>query len=166
MISLEDMLAARDARAEKQRTLLAAHPGLTLAVLTVVWPGQIKRNADSLLTAKAAVEAMEKAFEGDIIYKEEQDLQTGYEAYWVIKNELHEVKRRTVEIEETHPLGRLFDLDVINAEGAPVSRTEVGAPPRCCLLCAHEARYCMRNKTHTYEEILRKIKEMTDSYGH
>lgn len=164
MVTLEEMLSARDARCEKQRELLAAHPGLTLVVLTVVLPGKVKRNEGSLLTARAAMEAMEKAFEGRIAYREERDLETGYEAYWALKGELHEVKHRTVELEETHPLGRLFDLDVIAPDGVPVSRGEIGVKPRRCLLCENEARYCMRNKTHTYEEILRKIKEMTDNY--
>ena len=33
-----------------------------------------------------------------------------------------------VELEEKHPLGRLFDLDVIAPDGIPVSRQEVALP--------------------------------------
>lgn len=66
--------------------------------------------------------------------------------------------------EDTHPLGRLFDIDIINADGVPVSRDAIGEKPRRCLVCDHEARYCMRMRWHTQEEIWAKINQMVDSY--
>lgn len=76
-----------------------------------------------------------------------------------------EAKRVAVEIEDTHPLGRLFDIDVIDAQGIPVSRDRVGGQPRRCLVCDYEARYCMRMRWHTQEEIWARIKQMTDDYA-
>ena len=75
-----------------------------------------------------------------------------------------EAKRLTVELEDTHPLGRLFDADIILPEGRPLSRTELGAPPRRCLLCDREARFCMRNGSHTREELHAKIAQMIADY--
>lgn len=190
MITLNELLASRDARHATQQKLLAEHSGKTLVCLTVVMPGSVKRNQQSLTAAHAAVEAMRKAFavkenkglstlapletlapietpvpiETPAPALLELDLETGYEAYLITPMPLLEAKRIAVNIEDTHPLGRLFDIDIINADGVPVSRDAIGEKPRRCLVCDHEARYCMRMRWHTQEEIWAKINEMVDSY--
>ena len=73
-ITLDDMLAARDARCCKQRQLLKAHPDATLVVLTVVLPGNEKRNDTSLQVARAAVKAVTQALHTDIQHAEQHDL--------------------------------------------------------------------------------------------
>ena len=182
-ITLDELLASRDARHAMQQKLMAEHSGKTLVCLTVVMPGSVKRNQHSLIVARAAVEAMRKAYnisddllpETELLTNElkteageclvERDLNTGYEAYLITPLPLLEAKRVAVDIEDTHPLGRLFDIDVIDAQGIPVSRDRVGGQPRRCLVCDHEARYCMRMRWHTQEEIWARIKQMTDDYA-
>ena len=164
MITLHELLASRDARHAMQLKLLAEHSGKTLVCMTVVMPGSVKRNQQSLTVAHAAVDAMQRMFkpeEGCLI---EQDLKTGYEAYLVTTTPMLEAKRMAVEIEDTHPLGRLFDIDIIDQDGTPVSRDRVGGKPRRCLVCDREARYCMRMRWHTQEEIWERINQMVDSY--
>ena len=187
MITLNELLASRDARHATQQKLLAEHSGKTLVCLTVVMPGSVKRNQQSLTAAHAAVEAMRKALavkenkglfpletpeppeplvpiESPAPTLLELDLETGYEAYLITPMPLLEAKRIAVNIEDTHPLGRLFDIDIINADGVPVSRDAIGEKPRRCLVCDHEARYCMRMRWHKQEEIWAKINEMVDNY--
>ena len=182
-ITLDELLASRDARHAMQQKLMAEHSGKTLVCLTVVMPGSVKRNQQSLTVARAAVKAMRKAYnisddqlpETELLTNElktetgeclvERDLNTGYEAYLITSLPLLEAKRVAVEIEDTHPLGRLFDIDVIDKQGIPVSRDRVGGQPRRCLVCDHEARYCMRMRWHTQEEIWARIKQMTDDYA-
>ena len=182
-ITLDELLASRDARHAMQQKLMAEHSGKTLVCLTVVMPGSVKRNQQSLTVARAAVKAMRKAYnisddllpETELLTNElkietreclvERDLNTGYEAYLITPLPLLEAKRVAVDIEDTHPLGRLFDIDVIDAQGMPVSRDRVGGQPRRCLVCDHGARYCMRMRWHTQEEIWARIKQMTDDYA-
>ena len=182
-ITLHELLASRDSRHAMQLKLLAENSGKTLVCLTVVMPGSVKRNQQSLTVARAAVKAMRKAYnisddllpETELLTNElkietreclvERDLNTGYEAYLITPLPLLEAKRVAVDIEDTHPLGRLFDIDVIDAQGIPVSRDRVGGQPRRCLVCDHEARYCMRMRWHTQEEIWARIKQMTDDYA-
>ena len=57
-ITLEELLGSRDARHAMQERLMQEHPDKTLVCLTVVMPGSIKRNEQSLVVAKAAVEAL------------------------------------------------------------------------------------------------------------
>lgn len=170
-ITLHELLTSRDARHATQQKLLAEHSGKTLVCLTVIMSGSVKRNHQSLCAAHAAVEAIREAFHlNDMSDAEreavltELDLETGYEAYLITPMPLLEAKRIAVNIEDTHPLGRLFDIDIINADGVPVSRDAIGEKPRRCLVCDHEARYCMRMRWHTQEEIWAKINEMVDSY--
>ena len=209
MVTLNELLASRDSRHAMQQKLLAEHSGKTLVCLTVVMPGSVKRNHQSLVVAHAAVEQMIRSYELGITNDElgvrndelrvrsdelgvrsdelgirsdelgvksdelgiryggrliERDLETGYEAYLITPLPLLEAKRIAVQIEDTHPLGRLFDIDIIDKDGVPVSRDRVGSRPRRCLVCDREARYCMRMRWHTQEEIWERIYAMVDSW--
>ena len=174
MVTLNELLASRDSRHAMQQQLLAEHSGKTLVCLTVVMPGSVKRNQQSLIVAHAAVEQMIESYELGVRNDElgvrfggcliERDLETGYEAYLITDLPLLEAKRIAVQIEDTHPLGRLFDIDIIDKDGVPVSRDRVGSSPRRCLVCDREARYCMRMRWHTQEEIWERINAMVDEY--
>ena len=188
MVTLNELLASRDSRHAMQQKLLAEHSGKTLVCLTVVMPGSVKRNQQSLIVAHAAVEQMIGSYELGIRNDElgvrndelgvrndelgvrfgggliERDLETGYEAYLITDLPLLEAKRIAVQIEDSHPLGRLFDIDIIDKDGVPVSRDRVGSSPRRCLVCNREARYCMRMRWHTQEEIWERINAMVDEY--
>ena len=111
MITLEQLLESRDRRAERQRSLLALYPGRTLLCLTVMLPGPVKRSSSSLRIASAAVAAVRSTF--DLQFEELRDLETGYEGYFIVDLDPISAKRLAVSLEEEHPLGRLFDLDVI-----------------------------------------------------
>ena len=77
---------------------------------------------------------------------------TGFEAYFVVDMQPEEAKRICCGIEDSHPLGRLMDMDVI-VDGKPLSRGDIGLPERRCLVCENPARLCMRAHTHSQEEI-------------
>ena len=163
-ITLDQLLLSREHRHEKQMALISAHPALTLVCLTVVMPGSVKRNSHSLIVANAAMTAVLECFSDTLVKVEAYDLQTGYEAYFMIKLPREQAKRLTCKIENEHPLGRLFDLDVLNAEGTPMSRLDVGEQARRCMLCDNDARYCMRNHSHSQEELQNHIQNMIDRY--
>lgn len=164
-ITLDMLLESREKRWQLQRQLIQDNPGLTLVCLTVIMPGNVKRNAQSLVVAHAAVEAIQRAFGQSIQWQREQDLSTGYEGYYLVDMSMIACKRLACEIEDNHPLGRLFDIDVINTHVEPVSRSVIGREGRKCLLCDHDARYCMRNHTHTRDELQQKIQQMIEAYA-
>ena len=158
MITLEQILESRDRRVQRQRSLLSLYNGKTLLCLTVMPPGPVKRSAMSLKIAAAAVEAVRSAFSP--VFEELRDLETGYEGYFIVESDPLEVKKRAVELEETHPLGRLFDLDVIVDGPRPMGREELGLPSRTCIICGRPVRECMRERTHTTEELLEKYQSI------
>lgn len=164
--SLEEILAARDARHSIQMQLLKEYPDKALICLTVVMPGERKCNRMTKTIGDAACKAIKEKFGSSLLLPRQSILpdnprisKTGYEAFFLVSGTIPEVKNASVYIEETHPLGRLFDIDVIGSDGVPVSRSLLKAGPRKCLLCDNEARLCLRMHTHTHRELLEKIGE-------
>ena len=127
--------------------------------LTVQLPGTVKRNANSLLIGGAGLAALLEKFGSVLQHVQVRDLETGYEAYLVVPLPAKVVKHICCEIEDTHPLGRLMDIDVPGLD-----RAALGLPPRKCLLCDNEVRYCMRARTHSTQELLVRIDEMIKKY--
>ena len=107
---------------ERQRELLMDHPGMTLLCLTVQLPGPVKRNGISLKIARAGVEAVHSSFTP--IFEEQRDLETGFEAFFIVDLLPVDTKRLACHLEDTHPLGRLMDLDVIISAGSASASEE------------------------------------------
>jgi holo-ACP synthase CitX len=160
-ISLQALLESRDNRQAKQRALLKAY-GQTLVSLTLVMPGAEKRNACSHFLARQATEAVRDALGADILSYYEYDLETGYEALFVVRTDALETKKKTCRVEDEHPLGRLFDIDVLAKDGTPLSRAAVGRPPRKCLLCEQDARTCMRLRAHPLSTLQAAVQAIID----
>ena len=163
-ITLDALLQSRDNRHALQQQLMQQHPDGTLVCLTVVMPGNVKRNLCSLVTAQAALTALLDRLGEHVQATRARDLVTGYEAFLITDLPALEAKRVTCDIEDSHPLGRLFDIDVMDADGVPISRQTVGGEPRRCLLCDHESRWCMRNHSHSQEELMAHIKMVVEDY--
>ena len=125
-MTLEEILNSREARVARQRELLEANPGLSLISLTVQPPGPVKRNDTSLVIAKAGVEAVRKAFK--VEYEELRDLDTGFEGFFLVNMDPLETKRQACRIEDTHPLGRLMDIDVVVLNGISVLSAASATP--------------------------------------
>ena len=198
---------SRDRRVQHQKQLLLAYPGCSLICLTVQLPGPVKRSRESLIIGQAGLAELLNKFGSVLRHVHVRDLETGYEAYMLVPMAAREVKRICCKIEDTHPLGRLMDIDVFDeisplaslgrddrkefdlddrkvfdlddrkvfdlddntvissvVEKSPLSRADIGLPARQCLLCGNEARYCMRAKTHSTEELLDKISQMVLAY--
>ena len=76
-ITLDQLLASREERASFQKELLKGYPGKALVCLTVIMPGKVKRNLQSLVVAQAAVTALVSAFGDSMLKFRLRDLPTG-----------------------------------------------------------------------------------------
>ena len=76
--------------------------------------------------------------------------------FWLLLSPLPDftLKRMAVSLERTHPLGRLADIDVLTQAGVPVSRADLGLPPRACFLCGEPAALCRLSKRHSWERLM------------
>lgn len=161
-ITLPELLSAREERAKRQKELIEKHsrPLLSLTVMAV---GNVKRSHTTLKIAFEGVKQIQKAFSGNILFEEQRDLNSGYEYFAAVNLLPYEAKKIACQIENTHPLGRLFDIDVIDKNGVPISRESAGEQRRKCLLCSNDAALCAREKTHPLsllnDAIEKKVKE-------
>ena len=75
------------------------------------------------------------------------------------------LKRMAVRLEQEHPLGRLADIDVLTQAGAPVSRADLGLPPRACFLCGEPAALCRRSRRHPQEMLMAFVTALLEKSG-
>ena len=52
---------------------------------------------------------------------------------------------------------KLMDIDVLDASGQHLSRTQLGETPRKCLVCGGMAAACTRSRAHPAEEVLAAV---------
>ena len=114
-------------------------------------PGQCKR---SPLADRAFQEGRERirdsvALPGKLLHEVIFDLPTGLETLMVIDSEPGPAKKRALLLEETSPIGRYYDIDIISSSGEKLSRLSLGYPPRRCFLCGQNAFLCRRQQMHT-----------------
>lgn len=66
----------------------------------------------------------------------------------------YEIKRRVLQIENEHILGRLFDIDVFNSDSHLIHREQLGQSPRKCFLCGEDTFVCASRGIHSTAEKL------------
>ncbi len=66
---------------------------------------------------------------------------------------LLEIKTQCERFEKRHPVGRVIDIDLTDRQGNPVSSGKLKA----CFLCEKPAIICMREQTHSYQELREQI---------
>ncbi|MGC6406895.1 triphosphoribosyl-dephospho-CoA synthase CitG [Bisgaard Taxon 45] len=155
-ITLLALLEARDNRAALQRECLDKY-GKTLLSLTLVAVGEVKKNALFDAVFEKSLEKLTALFEQlnlVPIASFIRPLDTGHEAIFVLPVDPILLKRSTIELEDSLPIARLWDIDVIDAQGKLWSRTDLGFAPRQCLLCDEHAKICARSRQHSVEHIL------------
>jgi holo-ACP synthase len=165
-VSLDDMLLRREARAARQRALLECY-GRPVVSLTLVYPGPVKDTADARVVFEAGLAATASALARAghaVVAGESAYLDTGPEALQVVDAEPLALKRILVALEQAHPLGRLWDADVIAVDGAGVSRRQLGLAARRCLICDQAAHACARGRVHALAEVQRAIRDRIDAY--
>ncbi|MBZ4655280.1 MAG: holo-ACP synthase CitX [Peptococcaceae bacterium] len=164
-ISLEKMLLTRDERWQIKNRLKRQFQNPVVSI-TLNIPGPVK---DSSLYRRIHREGM-KAFlsriscRDKVLYHEVFYKPTGPEGYLCIACSGLELKKIGVELEEEHPLGRVFDIDVLDHTGVSVNRQNVGRQERKCLICSESAWVCMRERNHFLEELLLKIELLAKTY--
>ena len=157
-----DILNSREERAKKQVELLNMYP-YTLISFTLNIPG-INKNSDiySSIHDNGMFSLVNALNTGKIEIKNIEFFRksTGNEGFISVNSDPISVKILTTGIENEHPLGRIFDIDVFDKDHNQLSRTDLGLEPRKCLMCGKEARICIREKNHTYEELIERIEQI------
>lgn len=156
------ILQSREDRRYKQEDLLNQYRA-SLISFTLNTPGMIKDNEMYGEIHNEGMKEIGRLLNKNkiaIIYQEEIKKSTGSEAYIVVDFEARKLKEKLIELEEKHPLGRIFDIDVFDKNHNQISRKDLGLNPRKCLLCNKYARICAREKNHSYEDLYEGIRSL------
>ena len=161
---MEQMLAFREEKVMMQQELRHLFPGSVVVSLGLNIPGP-RKNSDLIQDAfYAGVEAMDSLLKQQGIHMLKKKLITKPEGNLVLYALESEdgvaIKYDTVTLEETHPLGRLFDIDIYTPEGDCISREQIGLPGRKCFLCGNDAKACGRSRAHPINQLEQKVQEI------
>lgn len=165
-ITLEQLLAAREARAGYIKTLQSRFPGACVVVLTVISPGPEKRSEGTIRLFEAGVAAIAQVITRNELVPllfEAHEKDTGDEMYLCVKTEPGFLKMELCKLEESAPYGRLWDMDVCKPRGEAVNRTEIGFFERGCFVCGKTGRACYARQLHTPEEVKRAYLKLLDT---
>lgn len=161
-VTVADMLCARDERAARQAEFRSRH-GCALVSFTMNVAGEIKVDAAILRAFQEGVQRIEQELSRMNAAEMEHAAHTpftGCEALWAVDADAHLLKQRMQQIEESCALGRLFDIDVIDAEGQHLSRGN----ERACLICGGPVRACARSRTHSVQELSQRTHEIIEKH--
>lgn len=168
-VTLEEVLSFRDEKAACQRRYRLEYPGCMVITFSMNIPGPRKVSPgirQACLTGKKELERLFGTWQAEILDMTEISSVAGCSFLYAVTGiSALELKQKTSELEERHPLGRLFDMDILKPDGVAVSRTEAGFLPRKCLLCEEEAKACGRNRTHTVEELEARVDQIIREGG-
>lgn len=159
-VSLTDMLEARELRAQRQQTLLQQY-GKPLISFTMNIAGPIKNSPSISRGFRMGLRELTRLITVEKIpclYQEQLQQNTGCEALLILDAPAARIKALTVQLEESSPLGRLFDMDVLDEFGAHLSRPV----PRQCLLCGRAAQVCARSRSHSVPALQARTQEILE----
>lgn len=163
-VTLEQMLAAREARAYRQMTLCREY-GLPQISFSMNIPGPVK---DSPLIRRgflAGCETLDKAIPQERVqYREIFPSETGWEAAWVVDTDAISLKAITTDIEDSHGLGRLFDMDVLDKELNKLDRELVAGRSRDCIVCGASGRGCASRRVHSVAQLQEAVRSILISH--
>lgn len=163
---LEKILQAREDRAEIQRKLIRKYKN-SLISFTLNIPGRLKDSPTYRKIHKTGMLLILDSLKSigvPLLHREERYRETGPEGFVIVNMDPMELKKLTIKIEEENHLGRVLDIDVFSSDGEQISRLNLNAPPRKCLLCNGEAKKCMWEKNHSYEDLVNKINQLASEY--
>ncbi len=149
-ISVMDILAARDERAATQKRLLERF-GKPLICFTMNIAGPVKYSPAILRGYELGKQLLNARIRP--LHFQEHISPTGCEGFFVVDMAATELKAICTAIEDSQPVCRLFDMDVLDTDGGKLSREALGLPGRTCLLCDKSAPQCASTRAHSVAQL-------------
>lgn len=159
-ITLEQMLLARDRRASRQAALLSRY-GRPVISFTMNIAGPVKDSPLIRYAFRSGLRQLE-ALPCAQLCREVIFEPTGPEALLVYETQdARMLKAFCIRLESEGEAGRLFDLDVLDANGEKLSR-ETG---RTCLVCGGPVSVCSRSRAHGLEAITARTGAILEAFA-
>jgi len=165
-VSLEALLAAKEKRAARQAEWLR-HYQQPIISLTLVTPGAVKDTMRYRNTMGVALQACDQMLwqrGWQMLDRQVLWLPTGAEAMWCVAHPAAELKAQCIELEQTHPLGRLWDFDIFCPQHGQVGRHSLDRSTRRCLVCDEPAHSCARSRRHPLDEVVSRVEGLINGW--
>ena len=154
------MLLARDRRASRQAALLSRY-GRPVISFTMNIAGPVKDSPLIRYAFRSGLRQLE-ALPCAQLCREVIFEPTGPEALLVYETQdARLLKAFCIRLESEGEAGRLFDLDVLDANGEKLSR-ETG---RTCLVCGGPVSICSRSRAHGLETITARTRTILEAFA-
>lgn len=160
-VTLQQVLAARDRRAQLQQQLLA-HWQRPLISFTMNIAGPVKHTPlieEGFRLGLRRLEQQLLRLRFPVLQREVFCKTTGCEAIYAVDAPAEALKSMAMDLEEADALGRLLDLDVLDPQGVTLDRPA----ERGCLICGAPGRGCARSRTHSVEALQAKTRETLET---
>ncbi|MEA2021308.1 MAG: citrate lyase holo-[acyl-carrier protein] synthase, partial [Candidatus Caldatribacteriota bacterium] len=166
---LQEILRAREERVINQRKLLKKYH-LPILSTTLNIPGPEKNNDKIRKIFYECLRVIKIELKKDentkIIYEKVYFTADGPESFLIVKGLSEKnLKKIAIGIEDNHPFGRLFDIDVLSKEGHKVCRKDVNKSLRKCIICNDFAIHCITSRKHNRKEIIETTYKMIDDFS-
>ncbi|WP_058912197.1 citrate lyase holo-[acyl-carrier protein] synthase [Entomohabitans teleogrylli] len=165
-VTLQEMLRARERRVARQHHALQCYR-LPLISLSLVTPGPVKDSAVYRRLMGYGIGAIThccRQMGWTTVWEEAFYADSGSEWMCALCAPAKAIKQQMAALEDHHFLGRLWDIDVVDIDGAGVSRRCLGHSPRRCLICQDEAHACARSQRHKLSLLLDEIAGRINQY--
>lgn len=148
-VTLDEMLTARETRVFRQKEFLSEYK-CPLICFTMNIAGSIKHSPIIERAFFEGVNALKKCLPEEKIQDSATHIShTGCEMILSVDMDGAALKEICTKIEEASPLGRLFDMDVIDKYGEKLSRKG----ERGCIVCGAPGRACSARRVHSADEL-------------
>ena len=154
-MELSELLLAREKRVAHQKELLKKYKS-TLISFTMNIPGPVKNSPLITEGFLLGVRLLGSQFRNFLYREDRVDLPTGCQGYYILREDPYRVKDICTRLEDSSPIGRLFDFDVLTPSGEKLSRSH----PRPCLLCGEDARICRRRGIHSLDDLEAEVQRL------
>ena len=157
---LLEILNAREARAARQQSLLREFH-CPIICFTMNIAGPVKTSPLIRRAFDAGLSALEDALHPYTIHRREilHEI-TGDEAIFSVNAEASALKALCTFIEEASPMGRLFDMDVLDTDGRKLERSR----ERACLICGKPGRSCAARRLHSVAQLQEATQQLITAH--
>lgn len=165
-VTLAELLTAKENRAMLREEMRQAS-SLPVLCFSVNCPGEEKDGPEVRRLLRHAAECFRNLAETESIVCHEERFfypPTGPYALMAVNADPVLLKRLAVQLEDLPEYGRLLDIDVYDAAGRQLSRTQFALPLRSCYLCESDAISCMRERRHSAPEIRQEFQRRLRSF--
>lgn len=157
-VSIQDMMHCRERRARFQNSFLESYHSTVISFCMNI-PGPVKTNPEIRQAFEQGYQAIKNVLLTHHVFIQNEIIIhtfTGDEYILSVDTNAQDIKKWMCDIEDTHPLGRIFDLDVLDSDGTKLSRNTF----RKCILCDCQAQECARSRRHSVSEMFQAIMDL------